>query len=99
MTANAKSSRFVFSIVGAVAVLLLPAADVLADCVRDSRGEVYCGAGRCNFDRNGVVWCSRSYDGGADIKRHGSVRQGTMHQRHPRPDFLLVGGGRGRAQG
>jgi hypothetical protein len=38
-----------------------------ADCLKDLRGEVFCGAGRCATDSNGKVWCSRHYEG--DAKR------------------------------
>jgi hypothetical protein len=55
----------------ALACLLAPAA--LADCAKDSRGEVYCGAGRCAVDRDGTVWCARTFDGGAERTREGAV--------------------------
>ena len=44
-----------------------------ADCATDSRGEVYCGAGRCLVDSGGQVWCSRHRDGGAQRTRDGRV--------------------------
>ena len=44
-----------------------------ADCATDAYGDVYCGGGRCLRDRHGKVWCSRSYQGGAQLSRDGSV--------------------------
>ena len=44
-----------------------------ADCVKDLRGEVYCGAGRCIVDSTGTVWCSRHYDGDAKLTLDGHV--------------------------
>ena len=52
---------------------LLASAITSADCVKDSRGEVYCGAGRCIIDSEGTVWCSRHYDGDAQITLDGRV--------------------------
>lgn len=51
--------------------LLAPAAS--ADCAKDFYGEVFCGAGRCARDKEGVVWCSRFYDGSAEVTRAGAV--------------------------
>lgn len=44
-----------------------------ADCKKDIHGEVFCGAGRCLIDRDGTVWCSRHYEGGAEITLDGQV--------------------------
>ena len=44
-----------------------------AECLKDRLGEVYCGAGRCERDREGVVWCSRFDDGDARVDRDGAV--------------------------
>jgi hypothetical protein len=44
-----------------------------ADCIKDVRWEVYCGGGRCIVDRAGTVWCSRYYEGGAEITLEGQV--------------------------
>ena len=53
--------------------LLLIAGIVSADCIRDIRGEVYCGAGQCLTDSKGNVWCSRHYEGGAVKTLDGQV--------------------------
>lgn len=55
-----------------VMALLMPAISS-ADCINDSRGEVYCGAGRCIIDGTGTVWCSRYYDGDAERTLDGHV--------------------------
>ena len=44
-----------------------------ADCLKDLRGEVFCGAGRCATDSNGKVWCSRHYEGDAQRTLDGRV--------------------------
>jgi hypothetical protein len=46
---------------------------VSADCIKDIRGEVYCGAGQCLVDRTGKAWCSRFYEGGARKTLEGQV--------------------------
>ena len=51
----------------------LIAAAASADCVTDVRGEVFCGAGRCIVDGKGTVWCSRYYEGDAEITLEGQV--------------------------
>jgi hypothetical protein len=51
--------------------MMAPAA--YADCAKSSNGEVYCGAGRCLRDSAGVVWCSRYYEGDAQVSRDGTV--------------------------
>ena len=55
------------------AVALLMANITLADCITDTRGEVYCGAGRCTVDSKGTVWCSRHYDGDVEVTLDGQV--------------------------
>jgi len=72
MVTNAGPSRF-FSRIGLLVMAMLMAAITSADCVKDSRGEVYCGAGRCIIDSKGTVWCSRHYDGDAQITLDGQV--------------------------
>jgi hypothetical protein len=58
--------------IGLLAIwLLAPAAS--ADCARDSKGEVYCGGGRCLRDPGGTVWCARQYEGDAQLTREGVV--------------------------
>jgi hypothetical protein len=52
---------------------LLMATITSADCIKDLRGEVYCGAGRCIVDNKGTAWCSRHYDGDAKITLDGQV--------------------------
>ena len=44
-----------------------------ADCLKDMTGEVYCGAGHCQTDFNGTVWCSQYYDGYAVRNSEGQV--------------------------
>jgi len=44
-----------------------------ADCLKDRYGEIYCGAGRCLTDSEGIVWCSRYYDGDAVRTSEGQV--------------------------
>jgi len=59
--------------IGLLVMALLFATITSADCMKDLRGEVYCGAGRCIVDRKGTVWCSRHYDGDAEITLDGQV--------------------------
>ena len=59
--------------IGLFLTTLLMATMTSADCKQDLRGEVYCGAGRCLVDRDGTVWCSRHYEGGAAITLEGQV--------------------------
>lgn len=56
-----------------VALMSLHAPAAFADCAKDFYGEVFCGAGRCARDREGVVWCSRFHDGDAQTSREGAV--------------------------
>jgi hypothetical protein len=72
MIANAGPSRC-FSRIGLLVITSLLAAITSADCAKDLRGEVYCGAGRCIVDSKGTVWCSRHYDGDAEITLDGQV--------------------------
>jgi len=72
MTTNGKSSRYLASIGLFVMVLVIPAI-TSADCLKDRSGEVYCGAGRCLTDSNGIVWCSRYHDGHAERTSDGQV--------------------------
>ncbi len=66
MATNVRPSKYLASIGLLVMVLVIPTF-ISADCLKDRYGDIYCGAGRCLIDRNGIVWCSRYYDG--DIKR------------------------------
>jgi len=50
-----------------------------ADCIKDKYGEVYCGAGQCLTDSEGIVWCSRYYDGDAERSSDGQVLCGKGH--------------------
>jgi len=72
MMTNADTARF-FSRFGLLVMVLLMATITSADCMIDLRGEVYCGAGRCIVDSNGKIWCSRHYEGGAQITLRGQV--------------------------
>lgn len=72
VTANAWLIRL-FAGTGLLAILSLGAPVTSADCARDLRGEVFCGAGRCVIDSDGTVWCSRHYKGDAQITLDGRV--------------------------
>jgi len=72
MNTNAGPGKL-FSRIGLLAMALLMAAVTSADCTKDLRGEVYCGAGRCIVDKKGTVWCSRHYDGDAEVTLDGQV--------------------------
>lgn len=57
-----------------LSVLALSLAGIAsAGCIKDLRGEVYCGAGRCLVDNKGVVWCSRYHEGDAKKTLDGRV--------------------------
>ncbi|MFT5702533.1 MAG: hypothetical protein ACI8ZB_005455 [Desulforhopalus sp.] len=71
-TTNGSSSRYCTSIVLFLMVLVIPAI-TSADCLKDRYGEVYCGAGQCEVDYNGIVLCSRYYDGYAERTSDGQV--------------------------
>ena len=62
---------------GLAAALFLWAPAAAADCLRDSKGEVYCGGGRCLADREGKIWCARARDGDAKATRSGVVLCGS----------------------
>ena len=72
MITKTDPSRY-FSRIGLLVVALPMAATTSADCGKDLRGEVYCGAGRCVVDIKGTVWCSRYYDGAAERTLDGQV--------------------------
>ena len=57
---------------GLLMIAFLMTASASADCTKDLRGEVYCGAGQCMADRDGIVWCSR-YDDGDAVRTEGQV--------------------------
>ena len=73
MTANPRVLPNCLHGIGVIAMLFLLAPGAYADCARDSYGEVYCGGGRCQYDRNGNVWCSRYFLGGVERTRDGRV--------------------------
>lgn len=54
-------------------VALLTPVITSADCIKELNGEVYCGGGRCIVDSKGIAWCSKYYDGGAQITLDGRV--------------------------
>ena len=62
-----------FPRISLVLITLLLATVISADCITDLRGETYCGAGHCKIDSEGTVWCSRYYEGGAEITLEGQV--------------------------
>lgn len=73
MITNGRPPGFLAGIVLLVMAVLIPAITSSADCLRDLHGEVYCGAGQCLADREGTIWCSRYYDGGAERTSDGHV--------------------------
>lgn len=56
-----------------IVIMSLFATAASADCIKDVRGEVFCGAGHCIVDSKGTVWCSRYYEGDAEITLEGQV--------------------------
>lgn len=64
--------RYLASALLFVTTLMVPTL-MFAECLKDRSGEVYCGAGQCQIDRNGVVRCSRYYDGSAERTSDGHV--------------------------
>ena len=78
MITNAGPSGF-FSRITLLVMALLMADITSADCVTDTRGEVYCGAGHCIVDTKGTVWCSQHYDGDVQITLDGQVLCGVGH--------------------
>ena len=71
MTVNVRVSRRIGLVAGLLVIMWSLAPGAFADCATDAYGDVYCGAGRCVRDRGGAVWCSRSYQGGAQLTRDG----------------------------
>ena len=69
---NARAIAF-FSRIGVLFLVCSTAPTTFADCVQDFSGEVYCGAGRCIVEKQGKVWCSRHYEGGAAMTLDGQV--------------------------
>jgi hypothetical protein len=67
MITNIDSSKFRFRI-GLFVMVLLMADITSAGCNKDLSGEVYCGAGRCIVDSEGI-----HYDGDAVITSDGQV--------------------------
>lgn len=72
MTHNRNSSRC-FACIGLLVMVLVISATASADCLKDRYGEVYCGAGRCLADMDGIILCSRYYDGYAERTSDGLV--------------------------
>ena len=72
MASEAKSTQLIRS-TGILTIVLLLCPVAFAECASDLHGDVYCGGGRCIRDREGIVWCARSYDGGAQTTLHGTV--------------------------
>ncbi len=79
MTVATGLIRAIGGAIAALAILCLLAPAAVADCARDSSGEVYCGAGRCAADRAGVIWCSRYFEGGVERTQDGTVVCGKGH--------------------
>lgn len=73
MPITTRLDQFIRRGAGLLVTLWLLAPVVFADCAKNSVGEVYCGAGRCLNDRNGTIWCSRFYEGDAQITLKGAV--------------------------
>lgn len=73
MIVTARILRHLGQGVGIIGMLFLLASGASADCAKDSYGEVFCGGGRCQYDRNGNVWCSRHFLGGVERTRDGRV--------------------------
>jgi len=78
MTANGRSSRYLAGFGLLVMVMAIPVL-TSGGCLKDRYGEVYCGAGRCRTDSDGLVWCSRYYDGDAERTSDGRVLCGKGH--------------------
>ena len=77
MNVNTRLLQLIGRSTGLLAVLWLLAPAASADCAADAYGEVYCGGGRCKRDHNGTIWCSRTYQGGAQRSLEGRVLCGT----------------------
>jgi hypothetical protein len=54
-------------------VFCLVATPVLADCMRDSSGNTFCGHGPCAIDTKGEVFCAPDRDGTATRNDAGDV--------------------------
>lgn len=78
MTTNVRPSKYLASIGLLVMVLVIPTF-ISADCLKDRYGDIYCGAGRCLIDRNGIVWCSRYYEGDIERTSDGRLLCGKGH--------------------
>jgi len=65
-----RSLRRGFGVI-ALSFLLTPGSH--ASCLKDRSGEVYCGGGQCIRDRDGIIRCSRFFQGGAEVTRRGNV--------------------------
>ncbi len=72
MTIKKNPSRYLASI-GLLVMLVASSTITFADCLKDRYGDVFCGAGRCQSDSNGIVLCSRYYDGDAARTSDGQV--------------------------
>ena len=56
-----------------IIALALAASPATADCLKDSMGRVYCGAGPCDRDISGDVHCSVFREGSAVKDYHGKI--------------------------
>ena len=54
-------------------LLVLIASPALSDCMRDSRGDTYCGHGPCAKNRAGEIYCAPHRDGSAVRNDRGAV--------------------------
>lgn len=54
-------------------LFILSANYAIADCRTDKFGEVYCGKGKCEIDKDGKVLCSKYRYGDAVINKYGNV--------------------------
>lgn len=72
MNTSGSPSKYLSSIGLLMMVLAIPLI-TSAECLKDHTGEVYCGAGRCLTDSDGIVWCSRYYNGHAERTSDGQV--------------------------
>ncbi len=53
-------------------VLLVVSGNAAADCAKDGQGNVVCGAGQCELDQYGAVYCAAP-GGGAMKDQYGNV--------------------------
>ena len=71
---NSNKGSFMPLARGSVFLMILMTPTLIwSECLKDRYGEVYCGAGQCQIDRNGTVRCSRYYDGFAERTSNGQV--------------------------